>query len=493
MRPSTRFLPHLPRFLTHTYRSYNEIVSGGIAAKAVAEQAYRMKRTHREAPAPALAQQARRMLLSASLNTGTPVDSREVARILDAATYFGLGNDCALIRECIEWCKRNDKVIDTDVMGPIVMACATLQGDTQASEVIALLGIRVMRTARYLDASAVTALIASFAAAGVLKDKLAFYLSKRFVTLGKMGEFNCKQLVRVVTGLANARYHDNGMRQTIGRRISYLREQFQVKDLVNLVVGVAKMRIREERILKKLAAKSVELAEEMTATHVCTVFQAFSMFGVKYDQLFGVLTNRAVELMDEFSAKHISLTLASFQKISISNPELFDNLAERSMSVMEEHDAADVTHIFGALVHFGISDDELLKRLSEQTVSVLDAFETGQLVNCIYSIGKLGFQHDEFLTAMGKRVLLDCGRMNAQQLRMVLWALAKLNYREDGKLVEVLLKKAYALHFEFFRNTDGAEEIEEIFDTFGREMCPALYDMYLSRDAESQATEASSS
>ena len=482
-----RSLPHFPLFFQHfSRRRHGHLVSGGIAAKAVAEQSLRMKKTHMESPTPALSQQARRMLLSASLHTGPSVDSREVAQVLDAATYFGLGNDCAIVREAVEWCKSHDREIDTEAMGPIVLACSTLPGDAAAEEVVALLGIRAMRGARYLDARSITALISAFAAAGVFKDKLALYLSRRFVTLGKIGEFSCKQMVRVVTALSKARYHDHSIRQVIGRRISFLKEQFQVNDLVCLIVGVAKMRIREERIIKKLAGKSVELAEEMSATHVCTLFQAFSMFGVKYDQLFGVLTNRAVELMDEFSAKHISLTLASFQRISISNPELFDNLAERSMAVMAEHDAADVTHIYSALVHFGISDEELLKRLAEQCVSVCDGFEPQQLVQCMYAIGKLNFHHEGFMDAMGRRILYSANRMDARQLRMVLWALAKLDQRENEKLIRALLAKAYALHFEFFRNSEGAEEIEDIFDIFGREMCPELYDMYLSRDGSAQ-------
>ncbi|KNH05471.1 hypothetical protein XU18_3442 [Perkinsela sp. CCAP 1560/4] len=476
-----------PRFFAwYARRGQANIVSGGMAAKAVAEQAYKMKRAHMEAPAASLTHQARRMLLSASLLTGAPVDSREVAQLLDAATYFGLGNDCTIVREGVEWCKTHDREIETEVMGAIVLSCATLKGDTLADEVISLLGIRSMRNARYLDARSITTLIAAFSAAGVFKDKLALYLSRRFVTLGKIGEFNCRQMVRIVTGLSMARYHNYDIRKTIGRRITFLREQFQVNDLVALVVGIAKMRIKEERIIKKIAGKSVELAEEMTATHVCTLFQAFSMFGVKYDQLFGVLTNRAVELMDEFSAKHISLTLASFQRISISNPELFDNLAERSMAVMAEHDSNDITHIFGALVHFEITDEELLKQLAEQSVAVCDGFAPKQLVKCIYSIGKLNFQHHGFMEALGKRVLYSANIMHAAQLREVLWALAKLNYRENEKLIRVLMNKAHALHFEFFRNTDGAEEIEDIFDTFGRDVCPELYDMYLTRDAEAQ-------
>ena len=76
--------------------------------------------------------------------------------------------------------------------------------------------------------------------------------------------------------------------------------------------------------------------------------------------------------------------------------------------------------------------------------------------------------------------------MHANQLREILWALAKLNYRENEKLIRVLMFRALALHFEFFRDTDGAEEIEDIFDIFGRDVCPDLYEMYLNRGNETQ-------
>ena len=474
--------PRLNKFFFENPRFFHFELSGGLSARSVASEALCMKKSHQETPTPALVHQARRLLLSASLDIGPQVECREVADILAAATYFGLGNDCALVRQCVEWCKKYEREIQPETMGTVVKACATL-GDTVSTEVVSNLSIRAMRLSRYFDSKAVTQLISAFSEAGVFQDKLALYLSRRFVTLGKIGEFNCKQLVTIISGLAKSKYHNVHIRSVISRRISYLREQFKASDLVPLVVGVARLRIREERIIKKLAAKSVEIAEQMTSTQVCTLFQAFAYFGVKYDQLFGVLTNRAVELMDAFTAKHISLTLASFQKISISNPELFDNLAERAMSVMQDHDSADIAHILSSLVHFGITDDELLRRLAEQSIATASLFTEKQLTVTLYAFAKLNYVHQDFLRAMASKVAQLCGIMTADQLRSVLWAFAKLSFKEDEKLIRTLLGKAYSLHFEFFRNNENAEEIEEIFDAFGREICPELYDLYISRDS----------
>ncbi|EPY32453.1 hypothetical protein AGDE_08680 [Angomonas deanei] len=121
-----------------------------VSARNIATETLQMKKIHQERGAnPMLAQQARRVLFATTIS-GQSVDARTVAVLLSTAVYFGMESDARIVRECVDYCLKNDKFITLDVLPIVVTACANLKS-RDAREVIELQAIKATRNARYLD------------------------------------------------------------------------------------------------------------------------------------------------------------------------------------------------------------------------------------------------------------------------------------------------------------------------------------------------------
>jgi hypothetical protein len=451
-----------------------------LAARNIAVEANQMKKLHIDRQNPMLAQQARRMLFATSI-TGQNIDARSVALLLNSAVYFGMETDARVVRECVDYCLKNDKLITMDVVPLVITAMATLKSK-DAREVIELQAMKALRNAKYLDAKDVTNVISAFSKTGINHEKLYSFLSRRVQTLGRLGEFEAAHLVILANAFARLKYRDKNLFSVIARRAMSLRERMTVHELVPLIVSFSKIGLKDPKLSKRFAGKAMEYVDQMTAMHVAQLFQAFAYFGVRYDQLFGVLTNRAVELIDEFNAQYIGVTLHAFQRISINNPELFDNLAERALAVIPDHDARDIAKTITALSYFGLKDEELFKRLASHAASLADTFDSMSLVQTLYAFAKTEFVQEDMAVALSERSVHVCRAFDAADTRKVLWSLAKFHIR-DAKVLAPLFNRAMALHFDFFADPSGTEEVEEIFDAFGSQHCQALYHMYMSRGA----------
>jgi hypothetical protein len=449
-----------------------------LAARNIAVEANQMKRMHQERSNPMLAQQARRMLYATSI-TGQAVDPRSVGLLLNTAVYFGMESDSRLVRECLDYCLKNDKLLTLDVLPLIVTACATLKSK-DAREVIEMQASNAIRNAKYLDAKNVTNVVSAFSKTMISNEKLFVYLSKRVQTLSRIGEFEASHLVILANAFARLRFRDKNLFGAIAKRAMTLRERVTVHELVPLIVAFSKIGLKDPKLSKRFASKAMEYVDQMNAMHVAQLFQAFAAFGVRYDQLFGVLTNRAVELIDEFNAQYISTTLNAFQRISINNPELFDNLAERALAVVQDHDAKDIAKTITALAHFGLKDEELFKRLASHAASIADQFDSLDLVNTVHSFAKTNFIQQDMAVALSERSVYVCRTFDASETRRVLWSFAKFGVR-DPRVLTPLFNRALALHFDFFADPSGTEEIEEIFETFGSTHCQQLYQIYMNR------------
>ncbi len=449
-----------------------------LSARNIAIEANQMKKLHIDRGNPMLAQQARRMLFATSI-AGQGIDARSVALLLNTAVYFGMESDARIVRECVDYCLKNDKLITMDVIPIVVTACATLKSK-DAREVIEMQAQKALRNSKFLDSKDVTNIISAFSKTNIRHEKLFLFLSKRVQTLGRLGEFEASHLVILANAFARLQFRDKALFGTIARRAMSLRERMTVHELVPLIVSFSKIGLKDTKLSKRFAAKAMEYVDQMNAMHVAQLFQAFAYFGVRYDQLFGVLTNRAVELIDEFNAQYIAVTLHAFQKISINNPELFDNLAERALAVVADHDARDIAKTIMALAHFGLKDVELFARLASHAASLADQFDPHSLVSTVYAFAKTNFVQQDIAVALSERSVHLCRHFDASDTRKVIWAFAKFGVR-DPKVLGPLFNRAMALHFDFFADPAGAEEVEEIFDEFGDQHCQALYQVYMSR------------
>jgi hypothetical protein len=442
-------------------------------------EALQMKKLHQERGGnPMLAQQARRVLFATSI-VGQNMDARSVALLLNTAVYFGMESDAKIVRECIDYCLRNDKLISLDVLPIVVTACATLKS-RDAREVIEMQALKAVRNAKFLDAKGVANIISAFSKANINHEKLFGFLSKRVQTLARVGEFEASHLVIIATSFARLRFRDKYLYGAIARRIFSLRERVSVNELVPLIVAFSKIGLKDQKLSKRFASKAMEYVDQMNAEQVAALFQAFAYFGIRYDQLFGVLTNRAVELIDEFSAFYISTTLAAFQRIGINNPELFDNLAERALAVVQDHDARDIAKTVTALAHFGLKDEELFKRLASHAASLADQFDGIGLVNTMHAFARTNFVQQDMIVALSERAPYVCKTIDAGEARRLLWSLSKFQVREVSVLTPVF-NRCLALHFDFFADPTGSEEIEEIFDFYGPNFCQPLYQLYIAR------------
>lgn len=451
-----------------------------IAARNIAVEATQFKKMHLDTNSPMVAQQARRMLFATSI-AGQNIDARSVGLLLNTAVYFGMESDAKLVRECVDYCLKNDKLVTVDVVPLIVTACATLKSK-DAREVIEMQAMKTMRNAKYLDAKNVTNIISAFSKTNINHEKMFQFMSKRVQTLGRLGEFEASHLVILANAFARLKYRDKNLFACIARRAMTLRERVTVHELVPLIVSFSKIGLKDPKLSRRFASKAMEYVDQMDALHVSQMFMAFASFGVRYDQLFGVLTNRAVELIDEFNAQYISVTLSAFQRISINNPELFDNLAERALAVVADHDAKDISRTVTALAHFGLKDEELFKRLASHAATLADQFEPLALVNTVYAFAKTGFAQQDMSVALSERSVHLCRTFDASEARKCLWAFVKFGVR-DPRVLSPLFNRALALHFDFFSDAAGTEEIEEIFDVLGSQFCPPLYQQYMSRGA----------
>ncbi|RNC37048.1 putative mitochondrial MRB1-associated protein, putative,guide RNA binding protein, partial [Trypanosoma cruzi] len=118
-----------------------------LSARNIAMEALQMKKLHQERGGnPMLAQQARRVLFATSI-AGQSLDARSVALLLNTAVYFGMESDAKLVRECIDYCLKNDKLITVDVLPIVVTACATLKS-RDAREVIEMQAQKAARNAK---------------------------------------------------------------------------------------------------------------------------------------------------------------------------------------------------------------------------------------------------------------------------------------------------------------------------------------------------------
>ncbi|CUE96614.1 Hypothetical protein, putative [Bodo saltans] len=459
--------------------SHGNAPGSQLSARNIATEALQMKKLHQERGGnPMLAQQARRVLFATSIH-GQNIDARTVGLLLNTAVYFGMESDARLVRECLEYCLRNDKLLSLDVLPIIVTACATLKS-RDAREVIEMQAIKALRNAKYLDAKGVTNIISSFSKTNINHEKLFGMLSKRVQTLSRIGEFEASHLVILATSFSRLRFRDKFLFGAIARRAMSLRERVTVHELVPLIVAFSKIGLKDPKLSKRFASKAMEYIDQMDADQVAQMFQAFAYFGIRYDQLFGVLTNRAVELIDTFTASYISMTLNAFQRIGINNPELFDNLAERALAVVSDHDAKDISKTVTALAHFGLKDEELFRRLASHAASIADQFEPLGLVNTIHAFARTGFLQQDMVVALSERSTYVCRHLDANESRRLLWSLAKFQVR-DARVLTAIFNRCLALHQEFFADPTGSEEIEEIFDAYGPTACPPLYQLYMSR------------
>lgn len=455
-----------------------------LSARNIAVEAHQLKKLHQERGGnPMLAQQARRVLFATSI-TGQNIDPRSVALLLNTAVYFGMESDARVVRECIDYCLKNDKLISMDVMPIIVTACATLKS-RDAREVIEMQAQKAARNARYLDAKAVTNIISAFSKTNINHEKLFTFLSKRVQSLARVGEFEASHLVILAHSFSRLRFRDKNLFAAIARRAMTLRERVTVHELVPLIVAFSKIGLKDPKLSKRFATKAMEYVDQMNANHVALMFQAFAYFGIRYDQLFGVLTNRAVELIDEFNAQYISTTLNAFQRIGINNPELFDNLAERALAVVQDHDAKDISKTVTALAHFGLKDEELFKRLASHAASIADQFDPQGLVSTAHAFARTNFLQQDMAVSLSERSIYLCRHFDAGETRRLLWSFAKFQIR-DPKILSPLFNRALALHYDFFSDPTGSEETEEIFDVYGPSHCQQLYQLYMSRGGQVQ-------
>ncbi|EKF98310.1 hypothetical protein TCSYLVIO_010792 [Trypanosoma cruzi] len=455
-----------------------------LSARNIAMEALQMKKLHQERGGnPMLAQQARRVLFATSI-AGQSLDARSVALLLNTAVYFGMESDAKLVRECIDYCLKNDKLITVDVLPIVVTACATLKS-RDAREVIEMQAQKAARNAKYLDSKGVANIISAFSKTGINHEKLFGFLSKRVQTLARVGEFEAAHLVIIANAFSRLRYRDKFLFGAIARRAMSLRERVTVNELVPLIVAFSKIGLKDPKLSKRFATKAMEYVDQMNAEQVASMFMAFAYFGIRYDQLFGVLTNRAVELIDEFNAQFISTTLNAFQRIGINNPELFDNLAERALAVVQDHDARDISKTVTALAHFGLKDEELFKRLASHAASIADQFDALGLVNTAHAFARTNFLQQDMAVALSERSVYVCRQIDAGEARRLLWSLAKFQVR-DPKILTPVFNRCLALHQDFFSDPTGSEEIEEIFDIYGPNFCPPLYQLYVSRGTAPQ-------
>lgn len=453
-----------------------------LSARNIATEALQMKKIHQERGSnPMLAQQARRVLFATSIS-GQSVDARTVAVLLNTAVYFGMESDARVVRECLDYCLKNDKYITLDILPIVVTACATLKS-RDAREVIELQAIKATRNARYLDAKGVTNVLSAFSKTNINHEKMYALLSKRVQTLARVGEFEAAHLVMLANAFSTLRYRDRHVYGAIARRMMSLRERVTVHELVPLVVSFSKAGLRDQKLSKRFAGKCMEYVDSMNAEQVASMFKAFAYFGIRYDQLFGVLTNRAVELIDEFNAEHISITLAAFQRIGINNPELFDNLAERALAVVQDHDARNISKTVTALAHFGLKDEELFRRLASHAATIADQFDAIGLVSTMHAFARTNFLQEDMVIALSERSLYVCRYLDAGQARRLLWSLAKFQVR-DPRILTPVFNRCLALHQDFFADPTGSEEMEELFDVYGPNTCPPLYQLYMSRGGQ---------
>ncbi|CCW68473.1 unnamed protein product [Phytomonas sp. Hart1] len=453
-----------------------------LSARSIAVEALQMKKLHQErGGSPMLAQQARRVLFATSI-TGQNIDARSVALLLSTAVYFGMESDARLVRESIDYCLKNNKFISLDVLPIVVTACATLKS-RDAREVIELQAIKATQNAKYLDAKGVTNITSAFSKTNIHHEKLYGLLSSRIQTLARVGEFEASHLVILANAFSRLRFQDKNVYNVIARRAISLRERVTVNELVPLILAFSKAGLKDVKLSKRFAGKAMEYVDQMNAEQVSIMFQAFAYFGIRYDQLFGVLTNRAVELIDEFSAQYISTTLSAFQRIGINNPELFDNLAERSLAVVQDHDSRDISKTVTALAHFGLKDEELFKRLASHAASIADQFDPKDLVSTIHAFARTNFFQEDTAIALSERSPYVCRFLDAGETRRLLWSLAKFHIREP-QILTAVFNRCLALHQEFFSDPTGSEEIEEIFDVYGPNLCPPLYQLYISRGTQ---------
>lgn len=450
-----------------------------LSARHIATEALQMKKLHQERGGnPMLAQQARRVLFATSI-AGQHIDARSVALLLNTAVYFGMESDARVVRECIDYCLKNDKFVSLDILPIVVTACATLKS-RDAREVIEMQAIKATKHAKYLDAKGVTNIISAFSKTGIHHEKMFGLLSKRVQTLARVGEFEAAHLVILANAFSRLRFRDKFVFGSIARRAMSLRERVTVSELVPLIVAFSKAGLKDAKLSKRFASKAMEYVDQMNADQVAQMFQAFAYFGIRYDQLFGILTNRAVELIDEFNAQLISTTLGAFQRIGINNPELFDNLAERALAVVQDHDAKDISKTVTALAHFGLKDEELFKRLASHAASIADDFDPLGLVNTMHAFARTNFLQEDMAVALAERSTYLCRHLDAGEVRRLLWALGKFQIK-DPRILTPVFNRCLALHSDFFSDPTGSEEIEEIFDAYGPNFCPPLYQLYLSR------------
>lgn len=454
-----------------------------LSARSIAGEALQMKKLHMERGCnPMLAQQARRVLFATSI-VGQHVDARTVALLLNTAVYFGMESDARVVRECIDYCLKNDKFISVDIVPIVVTACATLKS-RDAREVIELQAVKATRMARYLDAKNVTNIVSAFSKTKVSHERMFSLLSQRVQTLARVGEFEAAHLVILANSFSRLRLRDKNVYGAIARRVMSLRERVTVHELVPLIVAFSRVGLKDAKLSKRFAGKAMEYVDQMDAQQVASTFLAFAFFGIRYDQLFGVLTNRAVELIDEFNAQYISTTLYAFQRIGINNPELFDNLAERALAVVQDHDAKDIAKTITALAHFGLKDEELFKRLASHAATIADQFDPSSLVSTIHSFARTNFLQEDMAVALSERCVYVTRHLDAGEVRRLLWSLAKFQVR-DLRVLTPVFNRCLALHQDFFSDPTGGEEIEEIFDMYGPSLCPPLYQMYMARTSAS--------
>eukprot|EP00759_Apiculatamorpha_spiralis_P028911 PhF_6_TR31384/c0_g1_i1/m.45966 len=461
------------------------------AIKRIIQDTTQIKRTHLLRDNDIIAQEARRKIASVDIAAMQGADSvsaltpRNVVQLLANATYFGFTGNDAVVQQALEWIGNNLNSIQSETISHVIFACASVQ-TKKAREIVEILAKRCTVSARYMSCQNITHVLSAFAKVRYSNERLFFSLSRRIITLCRIGGFENELLVPLLDSVARAKIRSTPVTNALMNRIQYGKDPlvYSPDEFVLVLYSFARLRLRDEKFIRRLSFRAVDLTEHFSALHVSSCLHSFAMLGYKFENLIAALSTRCSEVMNEFTARYVAVTLQSFRRLHCNSPELFDALAERALAVVPQHTARDIAAVVSSLEFFSLADEELFQKLAEHAMTVVHDFSVRGIVEVLHSFARIQYRHVPLLSCMWER----CGQLlpmlDASEVRRVLYSIARFQAHVSHQgLANALFQRCMTLHPDLFLTTESIQEADVIFQTFGKDYCPDLYAFFLSRSA----------
>ena len=461
------------------------------AIRRIVMDTTQMKRTHLQRQNESLAQEARRRIASVNVAASGGTDSvgalspRSVIQLLANACYFGFNSNDAIVQQCTKWIRTHLGMLKMEDIGAVIFACAAVQSK-DAKQIIECVASRTDRASKYMNSSTITTVLSAFAKVRYSNEKLFFGLTRRIMTLCRIGGFEKNEFVPLLDSVARARIRSTPLTTALMYRIQCGTDplMFPPEEMVMVIYAFARLRLRDEKFIKRLSGRTIGMSEHLSALQLTSVLNSFSILGYKFESMISALTTRCSEVMNDFSARYVAIALQSFRRLHVNSPELFDALAERALAVVPQHTARDIAAVVSSLEFFSLADEELFQKLSEHALTVVHDFSALGIVEVLHAFARIQYRHVPLLTCLWDRCRELLPLFDASGVRRVLYSVARFQaHISHQALANALFQRALILHPELFLSPESIQEADVVFQVFGKEYCPDLYAFFLSRSA----------